>query len=194
MRGDEAQLYRTLAPRVERIVRLHVRAAPEVIEDACHHAWTKLINDGQEVDRGAVVSWLTTTAVREAWKLDGRERREHSLEAIAAPDGELPIPSSLPGPDEQLAQRERLAALQTLPERQQRMVWLRALGLSYHEMAAYTGESVRSVERQIARASKRMRELHQAREQAQRQLPPERAATPGPSRRAGERAERGLER
>jgi hypothetical protein len=44
MIGDEAQLYRALAPRVEQIVRMEVHAPREVIEDACHHAWTKRIN------------------------------------------------------------------------------------------------------------------------------------------------------
>jgi len=51
MVGDEAQLYQRLAPQVERIVRGQVRPPREVIEDACHHAWTKLINHSERVRR-----------------------------------------------------------------------------------------------------------------------------------------------
>jgi DNA-binding CsgD family transcriptional regulator len=47
--------------------------------------------------------------------------------------------------------------------RQQRLVWLQAAGLSYVEMAAYTGDSVRTVERQVLRAAERVRQLRDER-------------------------------
>ena len=40
MIGDEAQLYRSFATRLEQTVGIRVHAPREVIEDACHHAWT----------------------------------------------------------------------------------------------------------------------------------------------------------
>ena len=95
MIGDEAQLYRSLATRLEQTVRVRVHAPPEVIEDACHHAWTQLINQGERVNRDAMFSWLATTAVRHAWKLNRRERRDLSLEAAAGRVGELQLPTLL---------------------------------------------------------------------------------------------------
>ena len=159
MLGDEADLYRALAATLERTVRGQVGAPREVIEDACHHAWTQLINHGDAVNRDAAFSWLATTAVRHAWKLDRRERRELSLEATADTLGELPVPSPAPSPSERLEFRERLGHLAELPERQRRFIWLQAAGLTYIEMAAYTGDTVRTVDRQIARATERIRQL-----------------------------------
>jgi RNA polymerase sigma factor (sigma-70 family) len=194
MVGDEAQLYDSLATRLEQIVRKEVRAPREVIEDACHHAWTKLFNHSEQVDRGAALNWLATTAIRQAWKLDRRERRELSLEAAAEDVGELPIPSRLPGPVEHLEFREHLGQLRDLPQRQQRLIWLRAAGLSYVEMAAYTGDSVRTVERQVLRATARMRSLHTRTPQRELQAESGRTAINGPSGRYPSIDERGLER
>src|SRR5205823_1657156 len=134
-----------------------VHTSPEVVEDACHHAWTKLINQGDDVNRDAALVWLARTAIREAWKLDRRERRELSLDGALEEQGEPALPARLPDPAERAEQRERLRELSRLSERQRRLVWLRAAGLSYVEMAAFTGDSVRTVERQVLRASRSLR-------------------------------------
>ena len=196
MVGDEANLYQQLAMPVERIVRSRVDAPREVVEDACHHAWAKLINHSERVDRETALGWLVTTAVREAWKLERRERREASLEATAEEAGELPVPSRLPGPAERAEFRERLAELKRLSDRHRQIVWLRAVGLSYAEMAAYTGDTVRSVERQIARATARIREISEQRERWQQDREPAPEVT-GPMRavpRGRSIDDRGLER
>ena len=195
MLGDEAQLYRALATRLEQTVRGRVHAPREVIEDACHHAWTQLINHGDGINRDAAFSWLATTAVRHAWKLRQRERRELSLEATENELGELAIPSSAPGPPERLEFREQLGHLDELPERQRRFIWLQAAGLTYTEMAAYTGDTVRTVDRQIARATERIRHLEAERLHAQQQLERSRAGSGRPiAERQRSRGERGLER
>src|SRR5204863_198167 len=59
-------LYRQLAPRLERIVRLDVRAPDVVIEDACQVAWSRLVHHCRRVRRETALPWLATTAVREA--------------------------------------------------------------------------------------------------------------------------------
>lgn len=195
MIGDEAQLYRSLAARLEQTVRIQVHAPREVIEDACHHAWTQLINHGDRVNRDAMFSWLATTAVRHAWKLNRRERRELSLEAAAEDLGELQIPSRSPGPPERLELQEQLGQLAELPERQRRFIWLRAAGLTYVEMAAYTGDTVRTVDRQIVRATVRIRQLEADRLRTERELERGRASAGRPlgeHRRSSE--ERGIER
>jgi len=195
MLGDEAQLYRSFAAQLERTVRNQVHAPREVIEDACHHAWTQLINHGDGVNRDAAFSWLATTALRHAWRLNRREHRELSLEAAAEKLGELPLTSPMPGPSQRLEFQEQLRELGDLSERQRRFIWLRAAGLSYVEMAAYTGDTVRTVERQIARASERMRQLETGRLVAE-QTSERRHAGPAPQIDKRQRSiqERGLER
>jgi len=156
MVGDLDELYRLLSPRLRQIVRSDVSASEPVIEDACQIAWSRLIGHSERVRREAALSWLATTAVREAIKLARRDLRELSLDAELERTGELPFASSAPGPADALALRERLAELGRLPERQQRLIWMHAAGLTYVEMAERTGDTRRTVERQLLRAKGRL--------------------------------------
>jgi RNA polymerase sigma factor (sigma-70 family) len=195
MIGDEAQLYRSFAARLEQTVRVRVHAPREVIEDACHHAWTQLINQGDDVSRDSMFSWLATTAVRHAWKLNRREQRDLSLEAVVGDIAELQLPNPSLGPPERLELREQLARITELPERQRRFIWLRAAGLTYVEMAAYTGDTVRTVDRQIARATERIRQLEAERLRAERVVDSRQASsTRHTDQRRRSVEERGLER
>ena len=154
---DVAELYPALARRLEQIVRLDVQAPEAVIEDACQFAWTCLINHAGCVKRDAALSWLATTAVREAVRMARRERRELSLDAA----GEVGIPcvTRAPGPDELAECGARLDLIRWLPERQQRILWLHALGFSYREIAHHTDCTTRTVERQLLRAKRTVRTL-----------------------------------
>ena len=195
-RSAEAALYDAYAQRLQRIVGSQVNTAHENVEDACHFAWAKYLSRAEEVKPDGARGWLATTAIRQAWKLDGRQRRETSLEAAAEATGDLPVPSHLPGPAERAENRDRLRALKQLSGRQQRLVWLQAAGLSYVEMAAYTGDSVRTVERQILRAAERVRQLRDERVEPDRSRARDELAPIGP--RPGSRRhaldDRGLER
>src|SRR5271167_2061551 len=75
------ELYRTLSPRLERLVRSDVRAPDAVIEDACQFAWSRLVVHRDRVAHEAVLSWLVKTAVHEAFKLIRRSGRCVSLDA-----------------------------------------------------------------------------------------------------------------
>jgi RNA polymerase sigma factor (sigma-70 family) len=152
------ELYRTLASRFERLVRSDVRAPDAVIEDACQFAWSRLVVHRDRVAREAVLSWLVKTAVHEAFKLIRRSDRYASLEASLEQSGDRAVARVASSPAELVEQRERLALVGVLPERQRRLVWLHALGLSYTEMASQAGCSERTVERQLLRAKRRMRE------------------------------------
>lgn len=154
---DVGELYRELSRRLERIVRRDVRAPEPVIEDACQFAWGRLVHHAGRVRRETALSWLAKTAVHEAWKLIRREDRELSLDG--ADEGlEWPMhPSHAMGPQEIAEHRERLAIMRSLPPRQQRMLWLHALGLSYSEIAIQSACTVRTVERQLLRAKKTVR-------------------------------------
>jgi RNA polymerase sigma factor (sigma-70 family) len=149
---DVEQLYRRLAGRLERIVRIDVHAPEPLIEDACQFAWGRLVHSSDRVRRETVLGWLATTAVHEAFRLLRQDRRELSLE-VAIDNGDARATTSrLPGPEETVEARDRIARLGRLPARQQRLLWLRALGLSYAEMAAHEGCTERTVERQLLQA------------------------------------------
>jgi RNA polymerase sigma factor (sigma-70 family) len=143
--GDVGELYTLLARRLEQLVRRDVRAPDVVIEDACQVAWSRLLHHHHRVHDETVMSWLVRTAVHEALRLMRRDWRELPLEAAT----EQATSATLA----QLIEcRERLAELARLPERQQRAVWLHALGLNYAEIAVYEGCTTRTVERQLLRA------------------------------------------
>jgi RNA polymerase sigma factor (sigma-70 family) len=154
---DIGELYRSLATRLERIVRRDVRAPDAVIEDACQFAWSGLVKHHGGVRREAALSWLATTAVREALRLIRCDGRELSLEAAIELAGETVVHADLPGPEELLDQLQRLERIGALPVRQQRLLWLQGLGLSYDEMATHEGCTTRTVERQLLRAKGKLR-------------------------------------
>jgi RNA polymerase sigma factor (sigma-70 family) len=154
---EVGELYGALSRRLERIVRLDVSAPEPVIEDACQFAWSRLVHHSGRVRRDSALTWLARTAVHEAFKLIRRDGRDLSLDEAADATGEWPVVSTAPGPDELLEQRQRLEQIATLPERQQRLLWLHGVGLSYAEIAASTGCTARTVERQLKRARRTMR-------------------------------------
>jgi RNA polymerase sigma factor (sigma-70 family) len=156
---DLAELYGSLAGQLTRIVKLDTDASDLVVEDACQHAWDRLIGQATALRRESVLSWLTTTAVREANRLAHRDDREPPLaDTDAARRGSDDVLVA-PACDYVVERREELKLIRHLPERQQRLLWLQALGLSYDEMAAYTGCTRRTVERQVLRGRQRLRAL-----------------------------------
>jgi RNA polymerase sigma factor (sigma-70 family) len=155
--SDLNQLYRAFADRLEQIVRLDVTASDSVVEDACQFAWDRLLCNRERVRQQSALAWLARTAVHEAFKLLQRQQRYLSLEDVGELAGEVGLRSESAGPEEVIVQRERLEAVGLLPERQRRMLWLHALGFSYAEIAAETGCTVRTVERQLLRAKRAVR-------------------------------------
>ena len=156
---DVDELYRSLSLRLERIVRMDVRAPDPVIEDACQFAWSRLVHHAERVRRESALSWLATTAIHEALKLIRRDDRECSLDAAVAAAGDAVLAAGAPSSAELFENRERLETIRSLPERQQRLLWLHALGLSYTEIAVHTGCTLRTVERQLLRAKRTLRAL-----------------------------------
>ena len=157
MLADLDALYTRLANRLERIVRLDVRAPDSVIEDACQFAWSRFSCHAGRVRSEFVLSWLAKTAVHEAIKLLRRASRDLSLELAAQESPGILSTATTAGPEELFEHRERLDAIGTLPERQQRMLWLQGIGFSYDDIAATTGCTNRTVERQLLRAKRTLR-------------------------------------
>ncbi|HEX4012094.1 MAG TPA: sigma-70 family RNA polymerase sigma factor [Solirubrobacteraceae bacterium] len=154
---DVAALYADRADHVREIVRREVRTTEPVIEDACQIAWARLVDQRARVTRDSAIAWLATTAIHEAIRTLRRGERWCSLDALLDQFEDLPgIIGTAPSAAELAALRLRLGALRSLPDRQRRLVWLQGLGLSYSEMGAETGDSVRTVERQLGRARRRL--------------------------------------
>jgi RNA polymerase sigma factor (sigma-70 family) len=158
--SDVDELYRLFSRRLLRIVRSGVRAPDSLIEDACQFAWSRLVDNRARVHRDTALSWLITTAMREARKLVQRSGRDLSLEAVIDQGAELPGSRTDRSPQALAEARERLRSVTLLPARQQRLLWLYGVGLSYEEIARSQGCTSRTVERQLhsARATLRARD------------------------------------
>ena len=143
-------LYAAHAVRVRRLVRLGVTAPDAVIDDACQVAWMRLVVHRARIRRETALRWLVRVATNEARRQARRGGRDLSLEQLAEDRGESVRAPELM--DELAERRARLAGIAALPERQRRLVWLQGLGFSYAEMSGETGESRRTVERQLTRA------------------------------------------
>jgi RNA polymerase sigma factor (sigma-70 family) len=146
-----AELYAAHSVRVRRLVHLRLSAPDAVVEDACQIAWMRLVRNRSRVRRATAARWLVQVAANEALRQVGAGERELPLEQLDD------HPQSAPDLLEELADgRVRLGTLCRLPERQRRLVWLQGLGFSYAEMANATGDSRRTVERQLTRARERL--------------------------------------
>ena len=143
-------------------MRREVRAPAPLIEDACQFAWWRLVVHANRVERRAALPWLATTAVHEALKLIRRDERDVSLEARLERAGEAAIPNRWPGPDQVAEQCAQLELLHALPPRQRTVLLLQAAGFSYEETAGSLGMSRRTVERQIMRGRRRLRDAAHA--------------------------------
>jgi RNA polymerase sigma factor (sigma-70 family) len=155
--AEVGELYALHARRLEQIVRVDVRAPQPLIEDACQFAWSRLVFHAHRIRHDTVLPWLVTTAVRQAFKLTRREGRELSLERVLEDASEPLDRLRTHATDELVEYRQRLAEIGQLPTRQQRLVWLQGLGLSYDEIATREGCTARTVERQLLRAKRTMR-------------------------------------
>jgi DNA-directed RNA polymerase specialized sigma24 family protein len=155
---DVVQMYSAFAHRLELMVRGAVRAPRVVIEDACQVAWVALIACRARLDPSRAPGWLVQTAVHEALRLMQVEEEEDSLEHELEDRAETCLGTD-PGPEHFVLEWQRVSGVTVLPVRQQRLVWLRALGLSYEEMASHEHCTDRTVRRQLERAGRALRSL-----------------------------------
>ncbi len=151
-------LYVELQPQLVRILAGNLQAPQWVIEEACQAAWASLLVQSPEPAAGRELAWLSTTATRRALRMLRREQ-------FSDPLAELPEPVWLddrrpePDPERAVELRERLAEIKRLPVRQQRVVMLHGFGYAYEEIAAVTGDTRRTVARQLSRARQRLAQL-----------------------------------
>lgn len=149
------ELFRRYHIPLRRNVRAAVKTSDENVEDACMFAWTQLLSHELEHPEAAY-GWLITVAIREALKLDRRTRRTLPL---VAEHGEV---LAVVDPNDHLQRTQLLLEaadiIQTagVTRRQARILGLQALGLSYEEIHAQTGDSRRTIERQIRSARQKL--------------------------------------
>ena len=92
-----AKLYAKHDAQLLSLVRRRVAAQPATAADACSYAWAQLLA-AEHIDLTVPwgpLAWLTTTAVREAWRLNELEWRatplcHDDLDAIANADSTRP--------------------------------------------------------------------------------------------------------
>jgi DNA-directed RNA polymerase specialized sigma24 family protein len=154
---DGAQLFERQAGRLEAVVRQRVRTSPANVEDACGFAWLQLIR--RRPPGHVAFAWLCTTAIREAVRLHRHGAHTVCLEQIA----EAPADTrhGLDGQLELICAGEEIRQARLRP-REARLVGLRAAGYSREQMAELTGDSYRTVDRQLGRAQRKLRAARRA--------------------------------
>ncbi len=157
-------------------VARRVHAPRATIEDACQLAWIALMRRHDIVlDRGGL-AWLRVVATREAWRLASAARElpagafQSRPAGEALEDGVQPEPAAeSPSPEEQAIaaenRRERIADLQVLKPAERRDLYLQALGYSYAEAAAMTGQTRTAVNRHLSDGRAHLRHLAVERDQ-----------------------------
>ena len=155
-----AAFYAQHAARLQRAVSRDLRVPAQVIEDACQTAWTILLRRPDvPLDRQGL-AWLRKVALTSGYRA-ARQREQPVGGFLAEPQpGELPEPAAPAGElGERIAERlDRRAQLQALIARERRYLALQAIGLSYREIAAYENATERTVERQLLRARRKLRQ------------------------------------
>jgi RNA polymerase sigma factor (sigma-70 family) len=141
------------------VIRRHVQGvvntSAENVEDACMFAWTKFLSFEHDEIKDAC-SWLATVAIHEAFKLDRRARRTSPLvteqgEVVDVVDPYDNLQLAL-----LLADAGDVVRAAGLSARQAQILGLHAAGFSYEEISAQTGDSRRTIERQLLRARHRL--------------------------------------
>jgi len=153
--NDLATLYPGLAPRLKQVLNRTVDAPPAIREEACQLAWGRLVSHHGEIEPQHALGWLATTARREVIRM---LRESDELEPL---DPGVPAPPQ-GSPPALVEARQRLAELANLPQRQQQIIWLRGVGYASTEIASHTGDTPRTVERQLALARRNLRHLEAA--------------------------------
>jgi RNA polymerase sigma factor (sigma-70 family) len=150
---DEEELFARQARRLHAVVSRNVRTSAANVDDACGFAWLQLVR--HRPPAAVAFAWLCTTAVREAIKLDQRTTRLIGLDQLArvATDSSPRAESSL----ERIAVGEQTTAVRLRP-REARVVGLRVASYSRDEIAELTGESHRTIDRQLGRARRKLRD------------------------------------
>ena len=145
------------------MVQRLVNTSPDIVDDACNFAWTEFLRYQPDRDRNWR-SWLVTTAQREAWRLDAKERTHTGFELEGGGDGLTREPAD---PRDVVAIRSELRfALEvfaTVPDRRREAKALLVTGFKYTEIQELLGLTYTRVNHLITEANKAVQtERHRA--------------------------------
>ena len=156
--------YREHASRLHRgICGKTVGLDDATIQDACATAWERLLEHPDiDLERYDAYWWLYKVALREAWALGRRQRREQPVGGMSGADTDAAEPADIDSDvADVVAQRVDHAAvdavLGSLHWRERRELLLFAYGFSYQEIAEFTGTSYTAVNRWMARGRNALR-------------------------------------
>ena len=160
--------YREHHHRLERRVAARVNGlSPDLIEEACQHAWTVLLRrpDVRLTCDGVGLGWLVLVATQEAWRAAHPKDVPTGAYALAGDRGVIAEPGAHPGPalDDQIIGRERhrqrVKYLGQLKPAERQALGLHAVGYSYREIGQLTGASQTAVNRRLTEGRARLRGL-----------------------------------
>jgi DNA-directed RNA polymerase specialized sigma24 family protein len=161
-----AEMYRRHDAQLHAVVRKRGSRNAAVVDDACAHAWLKLLSTAA-VDVGpprwSALAWVTTCAVRHAWEIEHSARRVAATDLPALEQAATAVAGDrAPELPDVVLQHLRLQLVGQLPERPRRFLLGLALGYSYSEIAAAEGASYTTTNKQIAKAKRLLRALDSA--------------------------------
>jgi RNA polymerase sigma-70 factor (ECF subfamily) len=153
-------LFQTEFPRLFRYLD-RLSGEPDVAADLAQEAFIRLHRRGTMPDRPA--SWLVSVAMNLFRNLRSTDARRRRLLTVARAESTLADPAPTPYQTSAAAEsypRVR-AALDRLPEREQRLLLLRAEGYSYRDMAAALELNEASIGTLLARAKRSFRQAYE---------------------------------
>ena len=155
--ADQGRLYENHARSLQAVVSRRVHTSPANVEDACGFAWLQLVRHGNRP--ASTFAWLCAIAIREAVKIHRRAARTVGLDEVAdaATDPRYEVDWRL----ELISAGEEIRQARLGP-REARLVGLRAAGFSREQMAELTGDTYRTVDRQLAGAQRKLRVARRA--------------------------------
>jgi hypothetical protein len=156
-RTDQPQLFEEHAVRLHAVVSQEVHTSPANVEDACGFAWLQLVR--RRPPPAVAFVWLCATAIREAMKLHRRTSQTVEVASVAdvaedarhRPDVRLELIAA-----GEAVRRARLR------QRETQLVSPRVAGYSRRQMAALTGDTCRTIDRQLGRAHRKLRVARRA--------------------------------
>src|SRR4051812_28106124 len=131
-RGDEEHLYITHANRLRRIVTANVNTSVANIEDACSFAWVQLVAKAPR--RETVFGWLAKVAIREAIRLERRDRGGMPMDDPA--DHVAQARSAAADAQERMLVAEVIDELAGIHPRKRAMLVMHAAGFTRAEISA----------------------------------------------------------
>jgi DNA-directed RNA polymerase specialized sigma24 family protein len=151
--GDESRLFVLYASRLRRNVGRLVNTGDANLDDACAFAWAHLLT-GQP-RRDTVLPWLVKVAMREAIRLDGRDRRTAPIDSELIAHN-----SSTEGiACDRMILLETAEALTAIHPRRRRMPLMHAVGIPCDEIAATYRITPTRVRALIYKARLQLREI-----------------------------------